>query len=67
MENMLQEPNSSRKPGSLGRVLAEKISAVEGLVLTPEMKLLFDKFDREGTSSDDQRAAIRKLFAVPTG
>lgn len=44
----------------LGSVRAAKISAVEGMQLSPRMKAILDQGAREGLSGDEQRALIRK-------
>lgn len=49
------------KQGRLTRERAEKISAVEGLALTPRMKRLLDL--AAGKSADEQRALVRAQFA----
>jgi hypothetical protein len=42
----------------LGRSRFEKISAVEGIKLTPTMKKRLDEFDRRGLSAEERRRAI---------
>jgi hypothetical protein len=40
----------------------EKVSAIEGLRLTPDMKRTFRAFDRQGASAAQRRAAIIKRY-----
>jgi len=67
-------PKSARsKPGqpvrsraaafTLGRVRFAQISAVEGIALTPEMREMMNRFDREGLSAAERRRAIVSRFA----
>ena len=53
--------NKKLKPGPLTRIRAEKISAVEGLSLTPRMKSLLDM--AAGKSSEERRELVRAQFA----
>jgi hypothetical protein len=46
----------------LGRERFEKFSAVEGIFLTLEDKLLFAEMDRKQLSYDERRAAILALY-----
>ena len=48
----------------LGRAAMEKISAVEGIVYTDEMKREFEEFDRKGLSGDERREAILKKYRI---
>jgi hypothetical protein len=62
---MKQNPDKSGKFGvttTLTRARAEKISAVEGLKLSPKLAHAFDEFDRKGMTGDQKRAAIRSEF-----
>ncbi len=56
---------SSSRPGgfTLGREHFARISAVEGIALTPEMRATFDGFDRDGLSAEERRRAITSRFA----
>jgi hypothetical protein len=57
-------PSSSRPSGfTLGRDRFARISAVEGIALTPEMHAALDRFDREGLSAEERRRAILNRFA----
>jgi hypothetical protein len=47
---------------TLGRVRFAQISAVEGIALTPEMREMMDRFDREGLSAAERRRAIVSRF-----
>lgn len=50
---------ASRKGGFvLGRARFEKISEVEGIKTSAEMKRMFEEFDRLGLSHEERRAAI---------
>jgi hypothetical protein len=49
----------------LGRERFASISAVEGIVLTPEMRATLESFDREGLSAAERRRAILARFAPP--
>ena len=41
-----------------------RISAVEGIALTDEMRATLERFDREGLSADERRRAILARFAT---
>jgi hypothetical protein len=47
----------------LGRERFARISAVEGIALTDEMRATLEGFDREGLSHAERRRAIVKRFA----
>jgi hypothetical protein len=47
----------------LTRNVAEKISAVEGMVLSERMRKLFADADRTGATGDARREQIRAIFA----
>jgi hypothetical protein len=47
----------------LGRDRFARISAVEGVVLTPEMRAALERFDRDGLSAAERRSAIQARFA----
>ncbi|MFN3834332.1 MAG: hypothetical protein ACK4NO_00380 [Glycocaulis sp.] len=53
-------------PGSAGFVLGRsafaRISAVEGLALSPDMHEAFARFDREGSDASTRRKELRKLY-----
>lgn len=51
-------PGLGRVGFILGRDNFEKISAVEGIHLSDEMKRAFRDFDREGISGDERRRAL---------
>jgi hypothetical protein len=53
---------TSGKRVTLGRQGFAKISAVEGIHLSTEMKQDFLEFDRKGLSPDDRRRAITKKY-----
>jgi hypothetical protein len=46
----------------LGREGFARISAVEGIVLTPDMREAMESFDREGLTAAERRRAILKRF-----
>lgn len=48
---------------TIGRGAFAKISAVEGIQLTKEMRRDFQMFDEKGLSSKDRRDAIAKKYA----
>jgi hypothetical protein len=48
---------------ALGRDSFARISAVEGIALTPEMPATLDGFDRDGLSAEERRRAIKSRFA----
>jgi hypothetical protein len=56
--------SSKRAPKDfvLGRAHFAKISAVEGIHLTPEMEADFREFDRLGLSSEERRKAILRKY-----
>jgi hypothetical protein len=47
----------------LGRERFARISAVEGIALTTDMRATLDRFDREGLSAEECRRAILRRFA----
>lgn len=47
---------------TIGLAGFEKISAIEGLYLTSDMKKAFGVFDRDGASDAQRRAAIIKKY-----
>jgi hypothetical protein len=53
---------SEPKSFTLGRGGFARISAVEGIRLSPEMERRFREFDRLGLSAGDRRKAIARLF-----
>jgi len=48
---------------TLGREAFAKISAVEGVALTAEMREMMNRFDGEGLSAAERRRAIIRRFA----
>jgi hypothetical protein len=60
-------PTASPRPAGfvLGRAGFARISAVEGIALTPEMRAALDSFDREGLSAEERRARIVARFRPP--
>ena len=68
---MRKSPHSRSKPLSpkgfiLGRASFARISAVEGIALTPEMQSTLERFDREGLSADERRHRIMASFRSAT-
>jgi hypothetical protein len=56
--------SKSTKAGfTLGRRGFAKISAVEGIRLSPEAEKQFRDFDRQGLSAGDRRKLIARSFA----
>jgi hypothetical protein len=57
-------PTPPHRPAGfvLGRAGFARISAVEGIALTPEMRAVLDSFDREGLSAEERRARIVARF-----
>lgn len=57
--------SSPSRPGgfTLGRDGFARISAVEGIALTPEMRAALDRFDRDGLSAEERRRTIIGQFA----
>ena len=54
---------TSRTRGlTIGIAAFEKVSAVEGLHLTAEMKRTLSSLDRQGASAAQKRAAIKKKY-----
>ena len=47
---------------TLGRDRFAQISAVEGIILTQEMRATFDRFDRDGLTAEQRRRAILRRF-----
>ena len=48
---------------TLGRSGFAKISAIEGIRLSPEMEERFRDFDRQGLSPSDRRTDISRTFS----
>jgi hypothetical protein len=48
---------------TLGRERFARISAVEGISLTRDMRATLDRFDRDGLSAEERRRAIVRQFA----
>lgn len=62
---MSQRPSAQRKKTSqfvLGQERFAKISAVEGVVVTAEMKKRAKEFDRLGLSPAERRREILKVY-----
>ena len=61
MEKQSSTAASSNQPRKLTSTRGEKISAVEGMVLTPRMRTVLAQ--SQGKSGDERRALVRKQFA----
>lgn len=63
-------PPRSKPPSPKGFILGRagfaRISAVEGLALTPEMQATLERFDREGLNADERRRRIIASFRSST-
>jgi hypothetical protein len=58
-------PSNPRRAGksiTLGRERFAKISAVEGIALTPRMKQRVAEFDRRGLSAEERRRSIIRAY-----
>lgn len=63
MTKTLNRPTSKAAKGfTLGRQSFAKISAVEGIRLSPEMEARFREFDLKGLSPSERRVAIARTF-----
>ncbi len=62
MEKISQKKGSNRSY-TIGRDAFAKISAVEGIQLTKEMRNDFQVFEQKGLSPKDRREAIFKKYA----
>jgi hypothetical protein len=63
---MKKRGSPSRQPAkrmTLGRDRFAKISAVEGIELTPRMKQRVAEFDRLGLSADQRRRSIIRAYS----
>lgn len=59
MSTVTQKPKKPAATGyTIGRAGFAKISAVEGIRLTPEMAADFGEFERKGLSPEERRKAI---------
>ncbi len=60
-----RSPRPPRAEGFVvGRARFAAISAVEGIVLTPEMRATLQRFDRDGLSADERRRRILARLAT---
>ena len=63
MTKTLNPPSTKAAKGyTLGRTGFAKISAVEGIKLSPEMEARFRDFDKRGLSPNERRVAIARAF-----
>lgn len=51
---------------TLGRDSFAKISAVEGIHLSPDMRQAFREFDRRGLTGAERRRAIARTYGKPS-
>lgn len=59
---MTKAVNTPHRGFKLGRAGFARISAVEGIRLSPEMEAQFQAFDRENLPADLRRQAIAQAF-----
>jgi hypothetical protein len=65
MTKTLTPPGKTTTKGfKVGRRAFAKISAVEGIHLSPEMAKDFGEFDRKGLSADQRRKAIARKYGA---
>ena len=65
MTKTLIPPSKSAAKGfKVGRRAFAKISAVEGIYLSPKMARDFGEFDRKGLSADQRRKAIARKYGA---
>ncbi len=57
-----QKQRKAERGFILGDEAFARISAVEGLVATPEMDALFREFDREGLTPDERRRVLNRRY-----
>ena len=62
MAKTLDRPRKTKPGYTLGRASFARISAVEGIHLSPEMEERFRDFDRNGLSASERRKAIARVF-----
>lgn len=62
MTKTITSSRNATKGFKLGRRAFEKISALEGIHLSPEMVRDLDEFDRKGISGDARRKAIARKY-----
>ncbi|MBU6297117.1 MAG: hypothetical protein KGJ79_12750 [Alphaproteobacteria bacterium] len=63
MAKTLAKRRSSTAGFTLGRAAFARISAVEGIRLTPEMENDLREFDEKGLSGSERRKAILEKYA----
>ncbi len=64
MPRARSRPSPPSRGFVLGRERFARISAVEGIALTDEMRATLERFDREGLSADERRRAILARFST---
>lgn len=60
MKNAIRRIATTAEPFVLNRERAEKISAIEGMVLSERMRAILDSADRECLGGDERRSLIRE-------
>jgi hypothetical protein len=64
MKTFSKKPAKRAAKGyTIGRAGFAKISAVEGIKLTPSMAANFREFERQGLSPEERRKAILRKYA----
>jgi hypothetical protein len=63
MPNKINKSSRTKAKGLIiGRKGFEKISAVEGIRMSREMKTTFSDFDKKGTSAEARRSTIARKY-----
>ena len=63
MPNRIKKPSGTKSKGLvIGRKGFEKISAVEGIRMSREMKATFSTLDKQGASPDVRRNTILRKY-----
>ena len=63
MTKTLERSSKRRSKGyTVGRRGFAKISAIEGIRLSPDMEARFGEFEREGLSAAERRQVLARMF-----
>jgi len=62
----IRTPPSRRKAFTLGRANFERISAVEGIRYSADMKKTFRRLDKQGASPAQRRQAMTRKYGRPS-
>jgi hypothetical protein len=62
----IQTPSSRRKGFTLGRANFERISAVEGIHYSTDIKKTFRQLDKQGASPAQRRQVMRRKYGRPS-